>query len=104
MSALRLHLLANPDIEHVFYDFASMPQGAPPPSAECARVGSFSSPMCSLSAGTRTPEEQRAFMLMLVNINILYLGYSVLILADESYMGRFWTQACKTYLSDTPPP
>ena len=30
---------------------------------------------------------------MLVNINILYLGCSVLILADNSYMSRFWTQA-----------
>jgi hypothetical protein len=30
---------------------------------------------------------------MLVNINILYLGCSVLILADNSYMGRFWPQA-----------
>ena len=106
MKALRSHLLANPHIEHVFYDFASMPQGAPTPPAECTHVRSSPSPTCSLSAGTRTPDEQRAFMLMLVNINILYLGCSVLILADESYMSRFWTQACAcaTHRSDRPPP
>ena len=29
---------------------------------------------------------------MLRNINLLYLGCSVLLLADRSYLSRFWTQ------------
>ena len=103
MKALRSHLLANPHIKHVFFDFTSMPQGALPPLVRpraCALIPATR----SSSAGTRTPEEQRAFELMLVNINILYLGCSVLILADSSYMSRFWTQAraaCRFHRSHT---
>ena len=35
MAALRSYLIANPHIEFVFYDFASMPQGASPALLEC---------------------------------------------------------------------
>ena len=101
MKALRAYLLANPHIKHVFFDFTSMPQGASPPLVRphaCALIPATR----SSSAGTRTPEEQRAFELMLVNINILYLGCSVLILADSSYMSRFWTQALQCTASTAP--
>ena len=94
MKALRAYLLANPRIKHVFFDFTSMPQGASPPLVRPRVCALIPAPATrSSSAGTRTPEEQRAFELMLVNINILYLGCSVLILADSSYMSRLWTQA-----------
>ena len=91
MAALRSYLIANPHIEFVFYDFASMPQGASPALLECTLAQAH--PCARLVSGNRTPDELRAFNLMLVNINILYLGASVLILADNSYMSRFWTQA-----------
>ena len=48
--------------------------------------------------GNRTASEKRAFKIMLPNINILYLGASVLALVDLSYMSRFWTQVrCPLY-------
>ena len=40
----------------------------------------------------RTPSEIRQFELMLGNVNLLYLGMSVLVLMDRSYLSRFWTQ------------
>jgi len=42
--------------------------------------------------GERTDEEKAAFGRMLGNINLLFLGASVLILLDMSYSSRFWTQ------------
>ena len=100
MAALRSYLIANPHIDFVFYDFASMPQGASPALLECTLAQAHPRGRLLLCAGNRTPDELRAFNLMLVNINILYLGASVLILADNSYMSRFWTQA---RASATPP-
>ena len=40
--------------------------------------------------GERTKEEKEAFTRMLSNINLLFLGASVLILLDMSYSSRFW--------------
>ena len=40
----------------------------------------------------RTALEHAEFTAMLPNINLLYLGCSVLLLADRSYLSRFWTQ------------
>jgi len=68
MKALKRHLRANPNYEYVWVDFSCMPQG------------------------DRTPEESEAFGRMLANINLLFLGSSVLILLDMSYSSRFWTQ------------
>jgi len=42
--------------------------------------------------GARTGGEEQTFTLMLRNVNLLYLGVSVLILTDRSYLSRFWTQ------------
>ena len=47
--------------------------------------------------GNRTASEKRMFKIMLPNINILYLGASVLALVDLSYMSRFWTQVRLTF-------
>ena len=57
------------DIELVWYDFWCMPQG-----------------------GDRSAEEKADFKLMLMNVNLLYLGSSVLVLQELSYLSRFWTQ------------
>lgn len=42
--------------------------------------------------GSRTPAEKVLFKWMLSNVNLLYLGTSVLLLVDISYLSRFWTQ------------
>ena len=41
---------------------------------------------------TRSPAEKALFLHMLKNVNLLYLGCSVLCLIDISYLSRFWTQ------------
>jgi hypothetical protein len=66
--AIRRHLQANPHIRLVWYDYWCMPQG------------------------TRSRAEGDHFKWMLQHINLLYLGCSVLILLDISYLSRFWTQ------------
>ena len=40
----------------------------------------------------KTPCEQAEFRISLPNINLLYLGGSVLALVDLSYMSRFWAR------------
>ncbi len=42
--------------------------------------------------GDRTDAEKLSFGWMLSNVNLLYLGLSVLILQDLSTLSRFWTQ------------
>ena len=41
---------------------------------------------------TRTLAEIAEFGRMLKNVNLLYLGGTVLLLVDLQYLGRFWTQ------------
>jgi len=58
--------------------------------------GSYCCMPQSLSDGStegdaRTDAERRAFRLMLKNVNLLFLGMSVLILTDRSFLSRFWT-------------
>ena len=59
---------SHPKVEFVWFDYWCMPQGS------------------------RTPSEQAEFDRQLPNINLLYLGGSVLLLVDLSYSSRFWTQ------------
>jgi len=66
---LQKYLRDHPSIEFVFYDLMSLPQGE-----------------------KKTPEEKAEFGQMLPNINLLYLGCSVLIELDVVYLSRFWTQ------------
>ena len=73
--AVQAYLKAHPEIDAVWFDFSSMPQGR-----------------------NKTPRESAEFKEMLPNINLLYLTCSVLILMDRSYMNRFWTQF-EAYLS-----
>ena len=44
--------------------------------------------------GERTLEEQQEFKIMLANVNMIYLGASVLIIMDISYQSRFWCAEC----------
>ena len=68
-AAVKAHLDAHPQIEWVWFDYWSMPQGK-----------------------DKKDWEEAEFAVMLPNINLLYLFCSVLILLDLTYMGRFWTQ------------
>ena len=68
MKALRQFLERRQMIAWVWYDFSCMYQGK------------------------RTTPQQSEFDAMLPHINLLYLGASVLILFDNTYMSRFWTQ------------
>lgn len=65
---VQAYLLANSAIEWVWFDYWSMPQDK------------------------KEPWENVAFGFMLRNINLLYLFCGALILADLSYISRFWTQ------------
>ena len=68
-SAIRKHLKEKgDDIDYVWYDFSCMPQGE-----------------------EKTPAQDADFKRMIAQVN-LYLGTSVLILLDLSYVSRFWTQ------------
>ena len=51
----------------------------------------------------KTPIEKVDFKRMLMNVNLLYLGSSVLILQELSYMSRFWClgAACRSSRSIT---
>ena len=69
LDALRDFVRKQPQIKYIFYDQMSLPQGE-----------------------DKTPEQKAAFSQQLPNINLLYLGCSVLILIDLSYQSRFWTQ------------
>ena len=68
LSKVKEYLRKHRQIQWVWFDFWSMPQGS------------------------RTPAQKVAFSHMLSNINWLYLGCSVLVLLDLSYLSRFWTQ------------
>ena len=66
--AVKEYLRKHPEIEGVWYDYWSMPQGE------------------------RTLVEKLRFKWMLSNVNLLYLGMRVLVLCDISTLSRFWTQ------------
>ena len=68
LERIKAHLRANRHIKFVWYDYWCMPQG------------------------DRSPADLVHFVWMLKNVNLLYLGCSVLILLDISYLSRFWTQ------------
>jgi len=66
--ALKEYLVRRPEVTHVWVDWCCLPQG------------------------TRTPHEKAEFDRMLAQVNLLYLGCSVLVMIDMTYIGRFWTQ------------
>ena len=68
LKAIKAYLEAHPDIEWVWFDYSSNPQG-----------------------DDRTVMEKAEFQLMLAAIADLYLTAHVLILLDGSYASRFWT-------------
>ena len=69
MKAIKTYLEEHHEVEFVWYDYWCMPQGK-----------------------ERTPAETVQFKWMLHEVNLLYLGCSVLCLVDISYSSRFWTQ------------
>jgi hypothetical protein len=68
LAVIKAYLHAHLDIEWVWFDFSTMPQGE-----------------------NRTPYEKAEFSLMLTAITDFYLTARVLILLDGSYASRFWT-------------
>ena len=68
MRQIQAYTREHPEIEGVWYDYWSMPQG------------------------DRTRAQRVWFKRMLSNVNLLYLGLRVLALIDISYLSRFWTQ------------
>ena len=68
LTAIKAHLKANPKIKWLWYDAWCLPQGE------------------------RTASELASFKRMLREVNMLYLGTSVLILLDLSYQSRFWVR------------
>jgi len=74
MEALRAYLIDNVEIEDVWLDYCSVPQGE------------------------RTTEEQMLFNRTLPVINLLYLGTKVVRLIGKDYFERFWPQF-EAYLS-----
>lgn len=68
LRVLKEHLRAHPKISRVWIDWCCMPQGE------------------------RSATDLAAFKRMLPRINMLYLGCAVLLIVDNTYVGRFWTQ------------
>ena len=64
--AIKAHVEANEEIKLIWYDYSCLPQGQ------------------------RTDAENTLFRWGLENANFLYLGCSVLLLVDLSYISRFW--------------
>lgn len=81
LRAIKDFLATDDDVEGVWYDFWSMPQDERTPEQRRSHA-----------PDTRTPEELNMFKRMLPNVNLLYLGCSVLILMDISYLSRFWVR------------
>ena len=71
LAAIQKHLAepGNEGIKYVWMDYSCMPQGE-----------------------EKTAAQQADFARMISQVNLLYLGTSVLILLDLSYVSRFWTQ------------
>jgi len=76
LAALKAHLIAHPEVQYVWFDYACMPQR---------------SSSCPLDKDDRTPAEKAEFNLMLKAITDMYLTAKVLILLDTMYRTRFWT-------------
>ena len=81
LASLKAFLNANPQIQFVFYDFPCLPQGK-----------------------DKTPAEKAEFQTILSNVNMIYLGSTVLIMADTDYMRRFWTnfEAWLSFVTPSP--
>ena len=70
LTAIQKHLAdSGREIKYVWMDYSCMPQGE-----------------------EKTAVQRADFKRMISQVNLLYLGTSVLILLDLSYVSRFWTQ------------
>jgi hypothetical protein len=73
---VKAFLLANPEVEWVWYDFWCMPQRD----------------KTSKRANDLSIDEIAEMKAMLGRCNLIYMGLRILIILDLSYMSRFWTQ------------
>ena len=73
LAAVQAHLREHPEVQWVWYDYWCMPQKN------------------SKDEDDRTPVEKAEFVSMLSCIADLYLTTRVLIILDNTYIGRFWT-------------
>jgi hypothetical protein len=69
LKKIQAHLDSHPAIKYIWYDYSCMPMGS-----------------------ERTVDEVEDFRRMLMDVNGLFLGTSVLLLIDLSFLSRFWTQ------------
>jgi hypothetical protein len=93
LEALRLFLKADPrgqKLKWVWYGTSLMSLAVETVEASWLPVPTHCADYCSMpQALWRTAAEKREFVGMLQNINLLYLGLTVFILMDRTYMGRF---------------
>ena len=68
LRAVQKYLEANREVQFVWYDYWCMPQG-----------------------NDKSAADKKHFDHMLKHVNLLYLGCSVLVLMDVSFVSRFWT-------------
>ena len=95
--AVQQHLRDHPEIAYVWYgtSLASLHFAL----CHCTHTASsLCADFSCMPQGEKTEVERVETATMLPNINLLYLGCSVLILLDLSYLSRFWTQL-EAYLS-----
>ena len=81
LATIRAHLMAHDEIRLVWYDAWCMPQDERTAKEKEEKA-----------KDTRTEEDVKDFKRMLADVNLLYVGASVLFLLDVSYISRFWTQ------------
>ena len=82
LKVVQHHLDDNPNIKYVWFDYWCMPQD----QRTLEQRGDDTIP------DTRPQNVLDEFKEMLDGVNRLYLGTSVLIIIDLTYVGRFWTQ------------
>ena len=104
--AVREHLQACPSIECVWYDYWCLSLCICSSSCRVATQLALALLLrrCMPQGEDKTPIEKVDFKRMLMNVNLLYLGSSVLILQELSYMSRFWCRgaACRSNRSLAP--
>ena len=81
-------LTADENLERVWYDYWSMPQDTRTQKEKAA----FKAEEKGAKKDTRNKADLGDFKLMLSSVNLLYLGGTVLLIVDMSYLSRFWTQ------------
>ena len=93
LKEIRKYLRAHLDIQWVWYGALLLPPVLQAKSL--TRHVRFADFWC-MPQFERSPAETEEFRHMLSNINLLYLGCSVLVLLDLSYLSRFWVRSAES--------